>query len=59
MSTDVFGHLNIHNELKPKDVTCPFALITMSIFEEILKCKVKVADFEYHKNGTKTRIEPQ
>jgi len=48
---------HIHEELKPRDVTCPFALITMSIFEEVLKGKVKVADSEYYKNGTKTRIE--
>lgn len=49
---------HIHGELKPKDVTCPFALIAMSIFEEVLKSKVKVADSEYQTNGTKTRIEP-
>jgi len=49
---------HIHNELKPKDVTCPYALMAMSIFEEVLKSKVKVADSEYHENGTKTTIEP-
>jgi len=48
---------HIHNELKPKDVTCPYALIAMSIFEDVLKGKVKVADSEYSKDGTKTRIE--
>jgi len=48
---------HIHQELKPKDVACPFALITMAIFEEVSKGKVKVADSEYYKNGTRTRIE--
>jgi hypothetical protein len=48
---------HIHEELKPRDATCPYALIAMSIFEEVLKGKVKVADSEYYKNGTKTRIE--
>jgi len=48
---------HIHEELEPRDVTCPFALITMSIFQEALKDKVKVADSEYYKDGTKTRIE--
>jgi hypothetical protein len=49
---------HIHEELKPKDVTCPFALIAMAIFEETLKKKVKVTDSEYHKDGTETVIEP-
>lgn len=48
---------HIHKELKPKDVTCPYALIAMSIFEEVVRCKVKVADSEYFENGCKTRIE--
>jgi len=48
---------HIHEELKPRDVACPFALIAMSIFEEVLKGKVKVADSEYTKNGNKTIIE--
>ena len=49
---------HIHSELKPHDVTCPYALMAMSIFEEILKCRVKVADSEYAENGCRTRIEP-
>lgn len=48
---------HIHEELKPKDVTCPFALLAMSIFEKVLNGKVKVADSEYFKTGTRTRIE--
>lgn len=49
---------HIHNELKPKDVACPYALIAMSVFEEVAGCKVKVADSEYFKTGCTTRIEP-
>lgn len=48
---------HIHAELKPKDVTCPFALLAMSISEKVLNGKVKVADSEYFKTGTRTRIE--
>lgn len=48
---------HIHKELKPEGVTCSYALIAMAIFEEVLGGKVKVADSEYLKNGTKTRIE--
>jgi len=48
---------HIHEELKPKDVTCPFALLAMSIFEKVLNGKVKVADSEYFKTGTRTIIE--
>lgn len=49
---------HIHSELKPRDVTCPYALVAMSIFEEVLGCRVKVADSEYTENGCRTRIEP-
>jgi len=48
---------HIHAELKPEDVTCPFALLAMSIFEKVLNGKVRVADSEYFKTGTRTRIE--
>ena len=48
---------HIHAELKPSDVVCPFALISMSIFEKITKNKVRVADSEYFKDGTTTIIE--
>jgi len=48
---------HIPEELKPKDVTCPFALLAMSIFEKVLNGRVRVADSEYFKTGTRTRIE--
>ena len=48
---------HIHHELKPKDVTCPFALLAMAVFEEATKGKIRVMDSEYSQNGTKTTIE--
>lgn len=48
---------HIHKKLKPKDMICPYALLAMSLFEEVLKAKVKVSYSEYHENGNKTRIE--
>jgi len=48
---------HIHAELKPKDVTCPFALLAMAVFEKVLNGRVRVADSEYFKTGTRTRIE--
>ena len=48
---------HIHHELKPSDVTCPFALLAMAVFEEATKGKIRVVDSEYAQNGTKTVIE--
>jgi hypothetical protein len=48
---------HVHADLEPEDVTCPFALISMAIFEKVLKNKVKVNDSEYSKDGTATIIE--
>lgn len=48
---------HIHKELKPKDVTCPYELTAMAMFEKVLGGKVKVADSEYHQDGTTTKIE--
>ena len=48
---------HIHQELNPKDVACPFALLAMAVFEEVSKGEIKVVDSEYSKNGTKTTIE--
>ena len=49
---------HIHNDFKPKDLTCPFALIAMAAFEEVTKTKVKAAYSEYLENGSITKIEP-
>lgn len=48
---------HIHEELKPKDVTCPLALVAMSVFEKVTSKKVKVAESKYTKEGTETIIE--
>ncbi len=48
---------HIHEELKPRDVTCPLALLAMSVFESVLKGQVKVSDSEYLRDGTETVIE--
>jgi len=48
---------HIHEELSPKDVTCPFALIAMSIFQKFTSKKVKVTESAYFKKGTETIIE--
>lgn len=48
---------HIHDMLKPKDVTCPLALIAMVVFEEFTKGKIKVADSKYTATGTMTPIE--
>jgi len=48
---------HIHEELKPTDVMCPLALIAMSIFQKTTKAKVRVADSEYTRTGTRTIIE--
>ena len=48
---------HIHEELKPEDVTCPFALLAMAVFEKVIGRKVKVADSRYFKEGTETIIE--
>ena len=47
---------HIHSELKPEDVTCPFALMAMAVFEEVTKERVKLADSTYITDGTKTVI---
>jgi hypothetical protein len=49
---------HIHEELNPKDVACPYALIAMSIFQKFTGKKVKVTESVYFKEGTETTIEP-
>jgi hypothetical protein len=48
---------HIHEELKPKDVTCPYALLAMAVFEKVTGRKVKVTDSIYLQTGTETIIE--
>jgi hypothetical protein len=46
-----------HKKLNPKDLTCPFALMAMSVVQAHSGNNVRFADSEYLKEGTKTRIE--
>ena len=47
---------HIHNNLKPKELICPFALIAMAVFGDVTKSKVKTVDSEYLENGSRTEI---
>jgi len=47
----------VHKKLNPKDLTCPFALMAMSIFQNSSHKKVKLTTSEYFPEGTKTLIE--
>lgn len=50
---------HVHGELKPKDSTCPLALVAMAAFAKVTGRKVRVADSEYFVEGTETVIEPE
>jgi hypothetical protein len=47
---------HIHNSLKPKELTCPFALIGMAVYGKVTKTKVNPADSEYFEDGSRTEI---
>ncbi|MCW4048415.1 MAG: hypothetical protein NWE89_01630 [Candidatus Bathyarchaeota archaeon] len=47
-----------HKRKKQKDVTCPWALIAMALYQASTGNKVFVADSEYLPNGTITKIRP-
>lgn len=49
----------VHKKLHTKDLTCPLALMAMSIVQAHSGKKVKVADSEYLEKGTRTRIETE
>jgi hypothetical protein len=49
---------HIHRELKPKDATCPLALIVMAIYRKYLGEKVEEAESKYLAEGTETIIKP-
>jgi hypothetical protein len=48
---------HIHEELKPKDVTCPYALIAMAIFEKYTGEKPEETESKYFADGTETEIK--
>ena len=49
----------VHKKLKPIDVTCPYALSVMALFQKFVGEKVFVANSEYYDKETKTRIRPE
>ena len=49
---------HIHKELKPKDVTCPIALIVMAIYRKYTGEKVEETDSKHLTDGTETEIKP-
>jgi len=48
---------NVHNTLMPRDVTCPWAVFAMALFQDITKCKVKMNASEFTSSGSKTVIQ--
>ena len=48
---------HVHDMLKPKDVTCPWAIFAMSIAQKTSKRKVKISLSEFKSLGSKTPIE--
>ena len=48
---------HIHQELKPKDVTCPLALIAMSMYRKYKNVKVEETESKYLEKGTETVIK--
>ena len=55
----IFVHPVIETIKKIKeDVTCPLAILAMSVFEEVTGKKVKFAESKYSDFGTETIIEP-
>jgi len=50
---------SVHKELELVDVTCPYALVAMAIFQEVTGKKVKVRESNYFVEGCETIIEPR
>jgi hypothetical protein len=48
---------HIHEMLKPKDVTCPLALVVMAIFRKHIGDKVEESESKYLTEGTETEIK--
>jgi hypothetical protein len=47
----------IHKNLGPKDLTCPFALMSKSLVQAHSGNRIKCVVSECHEKGTRTRIE--
>jgi hypothetical protein len=48
---------HVHNMLKPKDVTCPWAIFAMSVVQKTSERRVKISLSEFTPLGSKTPIE--
>jgi len=48
---------HVHNMLKPKDVTCPWAIFAMSVVQKTSERRVKISLSEFNPLGSKTPIE--
>lgn len=49
---------HVHKELKPKDVTCPLALIVMAIYRKYSGEKIEETESKYFEEGNETEIRP-
>jgi len=47
----------VHSMLKPKDVTCPWAIFAMTVAPKTSERKVKISLSEFSPQGSKTPIE--
>lgn len=48
----------IHKELKPRDETCPIALIVMAMYRKCVGEKVRETDSKYLADGIETELRP-
>lgn len=48
---------NVHSTLMPRDVTCPWAIFAMALFQGITKRRVKMNPSEFTSSGSKTVIQ--
>jgi hypothetical protein len=48
---------HVHSLLTPQDVTCPWAIFAMALFQGITKLKVKMNPSEFTSSGSKTVIQ--
>ena len=49
---------HIHKELRPKDATCPYALIVMAIYRRYMGGKAEETESKYCEDGNETEIKP-
>ncbi len=48
---------HVHSLLTPQDVTCPWAVFAMALFQGITRLKVKMNPSEFTSSGSKTVIQ--